>query len=503
MKQPRDRRDEQGAFVLHAYPYRETSLIVEALTAEHGRVALVARGARRPRSELRGILQAFQPLNLSWAGGGELRTLLRAEWRGGLPLVAGSALLCGFYLNELLLKLLPREDPHPQLFRDYEAALTRLAAGHPQAPILREFEVRLLSELGYALPLTHEADTGRPVDPSARYYYAFDLGPRSTAAEPGRRYPLVRGATLLALAQHDYSTADAAAEAKRLMREVLDHYLEQRAIFSRRVVRDLQALDDGTRRKRRTTIMIELGVNIDHVATLRQARRTYEPDPVWAAAEAHLGGADGITVHLREDRRHIQDEDVRRLRALVQIKLNLEMAATDEMVALACALKPEMAMLVPEGREEVTTEGGLDVAAQEARLKTAVSRLAEAGIISSVFIDAEVRQVEAAARIGARVCEIHTGPYAHAFHAKGRDPQSAAVVAELAKIREAGAAIRALGMRFNAGHALNYFNVQSIAAMPGVRELHIGHAIVSRAVFVGLREAVRQMKALLREAAAG
>ena len=194
---------------------------------------------------------------------------------------------------------------------------------------------------------------------------------------------------------------------------------------------------------------------------------------------------------------------MRRLRALVQIKLNLEMAATDEMVALACALKPEMAMLVPEGREEVTTEGGLDVAAQEARLKTAVSRLAEAGIISSVFIDAEVRQVEAAARIGARVCVIHTGPYAHAFHVKGRDPQSAAVVAELAKIREAGAAIRALGMRFNAGHALNYFNVQSIAAMPGVRELHIGHAIVSRAVFVGLREAVRQMKALLREAAAG
>jgi pyridoxine 5-phosphate synthase len=208
-------------------------------------------------------------------------------------------------------------------------------------------------------------------------------------------------------------------------------------------------------------------------------------------------------VHLREDRRHIQDEDVRRLRALVQIKLNLEMAATDEMVALACALKPEMAMLVPEGREEVTTEGGLDVAAQEARRKTAVARLAEAGIISSVFIDAEVRQVEAAARIGARVCEIHTGPYAHAFHAKGRDPQSAAVVAELTKVREAGAAILALGMRFNAGHALNYFNVQSIAAMPGVRELHIGHAIVSRAVFVGLREAVRQMKALLREAAAG
>ena len=249
--------------------------------------------------------------------------------------------------------------------------------------------------------------------------------------------------------------------------------------------------------------MIELGVNIDHVATLRQARRTYEPDPVWAAAEAHLGGADGITVHLREDRRHIQDEDVRRLRALVQIKLNLEMAATGEMIAFACTLRPEMAMLVPEGREEVTTEGGLDVVAQEAKLKLAVARLADAGILSSVFIDADVRQVEAAARIGARVCEVHTGPYAHAFHAKGRDPQSAAVVTELNKVREAGAAIGALGMRFNAGHALNYFNVQSIAALPDVRELHIGHAIISRSVFVGLREAVRQMKALIREAAAG
>ena len=247
--------------------------------------------------------------------------------------------------------------------------------------------------------------------------------------------------------------------------------------------------------------MIELGVNIDHVATLRQARRTYEPDPVWAAVEAHLGGADGITVHLREDRRHIQDRDVRRLRELVHIKLNLEMAATDEMVAIACELKPEMAMLVPEGREEITTEGGLDVAGQEARLRKVVGTLADAGIVTSVFIDPEERQVDAAARVGARVCEIHTGPYAHAFHARGRDPQSAPVVAELQKIREAGAVVLGHGMRFNAGHALNYFNAQPIAALPGVRELHIGHAIVSRAVFVGLREAVREMKALIREAA--
>ena len=249
--------------------------------------------------------------------------------------------------------------------------------------------------------------------------------------------------------------------------------------------------------------MIELGVNIDHVATVREARKGREPDPVWAAVEAHLGGADGITVHLREDRRHIQDHDVRRLRELTHIKLNLEMAATDEMVGIACALKPEMAMLVPEGRHEITTEGGLDVAGQEARLREVVARLRDAGIVTSAFIDAELPQVDAAARIGVRVCEIHTGPYAHAFFNQGRDNESPAVLTELEKIRKAGAAIRAAGMRFNAGHALNYFNVQPVAALPGIRELHIGHAIVSRAIFVGMREAVAEMKRLMREAHCG
>jgi len=247
--------------------------------------------------------------------------------------------------------------------------------------------------------------------------------------------------------------------------------------------------------------MIELGVNVDHVATVRQARRSYEPDPVWAAIEAHLGGANGITVHLREDRRHIQDEDVRRLRELTHIKLNLEMAATDEMVAIARRTRPEMAMLVPEGRHEITTEGGLDIAARETRLRDTVGQLVQAGIVVSVFIDAEPRQVEAAQRIGAAVCEVHTGPYAHAFHSKGRDAESPAVVAELEKIRVAGERIRALGMRFNAGHALNYFNVDPVARLPGLRELHIGHAIVSRALFVGMREAVREMKQLMAQAA--
>jgi pyridoxine 5-phosphate synthase len=247
--------------------------------------------------------------------------------------------------------------------------------------------------------------------------------------------------------------------------------------------------------------VIELGVNVDHVATVRQARRTYEPDPVWAAVEAHLGGADGITVHLREDRRHIQDKDVARLRELTHIKLNLEMAATDEMVSIARRIKPEMAMLVPEGRHEVTTEGGLDVRSQEKALKAKVRKLEDAGIVVSVFIDADLRQVEAARRIGASVCEVHTGPYAHAFHAKGRDAESSAVISELKKIKKAGETIRALGMRFNAGHALNYFNVQPVARLPGVRELHIGHALVSRALFVGMREAVREMKRLMTDAA--
>jgi pyridoxine 5-phosphate synthase len=247
--------------------------------------------------------------------------------------------------------------------------------------------------------------------------------------------------------------------------------------------------------------VIELGVNVDHVATLRQARRTYEPDPVWAAVEAHLGGADGITVHLREDRRHIQDKDVERLRELTHIKLNLEMAATDEMARIARRIRPEMAMLVPEGRREITTEGGLDIVSREKRLKNFVSQLADAGIVVSVFIDADLRQIEAARRVGASVCEVHTGPYAHAFHARGRDAESPAVVSELKKIKKAGERIRALGLRFNAGHALNYFNVEPVARLAGVRELHIGHAIVSRAMFVGMREAVREMKRLIVEAA--
>ena len=245
--------------------------------------------------------------------------------------------------------------------------------------------------------------------------------------------------------------------------------------------------------------MIELGVNIDHVATLREARKTFEPDPIWAAVEAHLGGADGITVHLREDKRHIQDTDVQRFRTHTQIKLNLEMAPTKALLDFALKLSPEMVMFVPEGRDEITTEGGLNVKDNEKRLSEMIKNLKENGIIASVFVDADLEQINAAVDVGAEVCEIHTGPYANTFYSHGRDKYSLNVQDEIKKIKIAGEFIKKNGLQFNAGHALNYFNVQPIAAISGIRELHIGHAIVSRSVFVGIREAVREMKRLMRE----
>lgn len=252
MRQLRDRHDDEHAFILHTYPYKETSVIAETFTEAAGRVAMVAKGARRPRSELRGVLQAFQPLTLSWAGTGELKTLVKAEWRGGLALPTGAALLCGFYLNELVLKLLPREDPHSALWNDYASALhalTQDARAAAQAATLRRFEVRLLAALGYALPLERDVDSGAPIDAAERYHYTYERGPRLAATEPGVRWPVVRGATLIALATAHYPDAETAAEAKRLMRGVLDHYLEERRIFSRRVVQDLAALDDERERE--------------------------------------------------------------------------------------------------------------------------------------------------------------------------------------------------------------------------------------------------------------
>jgi len=244
--------------------------------------------------------------------------------------------------------------------------------------------------------------------------------------------------------------------------------------------------------------MPELSVNIDHVATLRNARRTVEPDPLRAAHEAEMGGAQGVTVHLREDRRHIVDDDVRRLRESVNVRFNLEMAATEEMVELALEIEPHTVMLVPEGRQEVTTEGGLDVAGQRDRLARVVERLRAGDFFISAFIDAERDQADAAADLGFDICEIHTGPYAAIFRALGGDLRKGRLAAELAAISDVGARIRERGMRFNAGHALNYHNVGPVARLEGVEELHIGHAIVARSVYVGLRSAVREMVELLR-----
>ncbi|MBE3096748.1 MAG: pyridoxine 5'-phosphate synthase [Planctomycetes bacterium] len=238
--------------------------------------------------------------------------------------------------------------------------------------------------------------------------------------------------------------------------------------------------------------MPRLGVNIDHVATLRQARRGAEPDPVWAAAEAELGGATCITLHLREDRRHIQDRDLEILKQTVQVKLNLEMAVTDPMVDIACRIRPHQATLVPEGRQEITTEGGLPVAGQEKKVKAAVARLKSAGITVSLFIDPKPEEVEAAARVGADAVEFHTGEYANAPDGHQRDRQ-------FLRIAEAARQAQGLGLVVHAGHGLNYVNVCRIAQIPGMTELNIGHSIVSRAIFIGLRKAVREMARLIEK----
>lgn len=236
-----------------------------------------------------------------------------------------------------------------------------------------------------------------------------------------------------------------------------------------------------------------LGVNIDHVATVRNARGTNYPDPVQAAFVSEQAGADGITVHLREDRRHITDRDVRILRQTIQTRMNLEMAVTDEMVDIACEIVPHFCCLVPEKREEVTTEGGLDVAGQLEKVTAAVKRLSDAGILVSLFIDADRGQIDAAVASGAPYIEIHTGAYAEAAEGPARD-------AELARIAEAATYAAGKGLKVNAGHGLTYHNVQPIAVLPEMHELNIGHAIIGRAVFSGLADAVKEMKQLMREA---
>jgi len=236
-------------------------------------------------------------------------------------------------------------------------------------------------------------------------------------------------------------------------------------------------------------VSCELGVNIDHVATVRQARQTYEPDPVWAAALAELGGADGITVHLREDRRHIQDRDLRMLRETVHVKLNLELACEDEILEIARQVRPDQATLVPERREEVTTEGGLDVVLGFERAKSAIEYLKETRIRVSLFIDPDPAQIEAAEKLGADAVELHTGQYALC--------QGQQQIEQLSLLIKAGHLVRQAGLSLHAGHGLNYKNVGSVAAIDEMVELNIGHSIVARAVMVGMEQAVREMKTII------
>jgi pyridoxine 5-phosphate synthase len=237
--------------------------------------------------------------------------------------------------------------------------------------------------------------------------------------------------------------------------------------------------------------MAGLGVNIDHVATVRQARRTIEPDPVWAASLAELGGADGITLHLREDRRHIQDRDLRVMKETVQVKLNLEMAAADEVTRIALDVCPDQATLVPEKREEVTTEGGLDVIGNRERVRACIEKLQNAGIEVSLFIDPDLRQIDAAVELGVPAVELHTGRYADAESAVDQEQEYQTLV-------QAGAHAVSAGLLLHMGHGLTYRNVSRIATIPDVGELNIGHSIVARAVMVGMVQAVREMKALVQ-----
>ncbi|KAA5543692.1 pyridoxine 5'-phosphate synthase [Roseiconus nitratireducens] len=235
--------------------------------------------------------------------------------------------------------------------------------------------------------------------------------------------------------------------------------------------------------------MIELGVNVDHVATVRQARRTYEPDPVVAAALAEQGGADGITFHLREDRRHIQQRDVEVLMQTVTVKTNLEIACAPEVLQIACRVRPTWALLVPESRQEVTTEGGLNVLGDDGRVGDAIDQLKQHGILVSLFVDPDVDQVKAAVDLGAQAVELHTGPYALAGPSE--------TDRELDRLRAAGEVASGAGIRLHAGHGLNYVNVRPVAKLPDMVELNIGHAIVSRAVMVGMRDAVAEMRRIL------
>ncbi len=311
-------------------------------------------------------MQPFTPLLLSWFGKSELKTLHAAEWQGGLMAPQGRALMCGFYLNELMLRLLARGDAHEMLYDRFIATLEQLAGeacNTDYERILRRFEKNLLSEIGYGATFDVDADNGAPIESHARYVFQPERG-RAACIWPAGLSGIGPDADRSGADQFERQVT--LTEAKALMRTLINHYAgRQAALYSPAIARPYRI----------KPMSIFLGVNIDHVATLRQARKTRYPSPVEAALMAETAGADSITLHLREDRRHIQDADVAILRQVLKTKMNLEMAVTDEMLGIACATQPQDVCLVPEKREELTTEGGLDVAGQQAKIQAACTRL--------------------------------------------------------------------------------------------------------------------------------
>jgi pyridoxine 5-phosphate synthase len=474
----------EPSYILHARKYRETSLILEVFTREQGRVAVVARGARGVKSRWKNMLQPFRPLLLSWSQRGEMGTLTGADQVASLPALVAEPLFCGIYANELLMRFLQRSDPHPGLFDRYRELLSGLAVGMTPQPPLRLFEKHLLEASGFGMLLDREHGSAKPVESGAWYQYVPESGPVRREPRGAEDDKLVSGEALLALQSGEIGPQHQQM-LKRLMRRLIAHYLGDRPLKSQSLFYEITRVENMNNK-------VLLGVNVDHVATVRQARGTDYPSVIEAAVLAEKGGADAITVHLREDRRHIQDEDVQILCARDATRVNLEMAVTGEMLDIAVGLRPPDVCLVPEKREELTTEGGLDVTANPRGIEAAVRRLSDAGIRVSLFIDPDPDQLRAAGIAGAPVVELHTGAYADA----AGDEQKA----EFERLHEACHVGHDLGIQINAGHGLHLENVQPVARLPYMTELNIGHAIVARALFVGLETAVAEMKQAIRSA---
>ena len=448
-----------------------------------------ARSARKAGTALTSILQPFNRLLISWSGKGEAGQLTAAEFDGAVSTLPPDRLVSGFYLNELLLKLFARHDSHPEVFSLYGATLDALKVDAEGVRPLRLFEKRLLDALGYGLALEREVDADRPLDARYAYRYRLDQGAmRIEGVAEG--VDIFSGRTLLA------RCARGLLRPGGLRRGARAAACRAGSLPGRQGVAHAQVML-ALRRRDRLSIssMLHLGVNVDHVATLRQARRASFPDPVFAALIAEQAGADNITMHLREDRRHIQDRDIRVGRDVLQTRLNFEMAATEEMVRIACEVRPADCCLVPERRTEVTTEGGLDAASQVAALGPVCRRLARRGHPRLAVHRSGSARSSKRRRVSARRRSSCTP-------ARTQTRAASSQARELQRLRDAARNASSLGLIVHAGHGMNYQNVQPIAAIRDIVELNIGHAIVARSLIDGMARAVSEMKRLMVEARA-